>query len=94
MGKYGYYGGRKIHRSRNLYKTKKSTAGKFVTALVFVAVIAGLVIVGYAAGKPVLEYFRNSANEELTVGWQPPVNSPDSANDMDNSGNPNSENAR
>ena len=57
------------HRKYSLYQRKKSKGRKFLTGLLMVILVAGLCVLGYGLGKPLVEYFSNRGNE-------PPQNPP------------------
>lgn len=45
------------HRKYNLYHKKKSKGKQVLTAIIMIAVVAALCVVGYGLGKPLMEYF-------------------------------------
>ncbi|MCL1823319.1 MAG: hypothetical protein FWG44_03865 [Oscillospiraceae bacterium] len=49
--------GRKIKRSKNLYKKRKGSARKTLEIAVMIVIVAGLGLVGYAAGRPLVNFF-------------------------------------
>ena len=51
------------HRKYSLYQRKKSKGRKFLTGLLMVILVAGLCVLGYGLGKPLVEYFSNRGNE-------------------------------
>jgi hypothetical protein len=74
------YYGRKVKRSKNLYKKKKSGFRKAVETVVFGAVVAGLVFVGYIVADTLRNYTPpeppdpvvNPVTGEPVNGTQPP----------------------
>ena len=44
------------HRKYSLYQRKKSKGRKFLTGLLMVILVAGLCVLGYGLGKPLVEY--------------------------------------
>ena len=66
-------GGRKVYRNSTYNKKKriKKAIGIFLTIIV----IAILVFFGYSIAKPIFNYLNseNSAGEEQTEPWTPPV---------------------
>ena len=62
------------HRKYSLYQRKKSKGRKFLTGLLMVILVAGLCVLGYGLGKPLVEYFSNRGNEPPPESaWTPPV---------------------
>ena len=62
------------HRKYSLYQRKKSKGRKFLTGLLMVILVAGLCVLGYGLGKPLVEYFSNRGNEPTPESaWTPPV---------------------
>ena len=58
----------------SLYQRKKSKGRKFLTGLLMVILVAGLCVLGYGLGKPLVEYFSNRGNEPPPESaWTPPV---------------------
>lgn len=61
------------HRKYNLYPRKKSKSRRVVTAILTVAVLAALCVLGYGLGRPLVDYFQNRRNESQTSSaWTPP----------------------
>ncbi|MDR2531320.1 MAG: putative glycoside hydrolase [Oscillospiraceae bacterium] len=52
--------GRKIKRSRNLYKRRKGSTRKFLEIAATVVIVAGLGFVGWNVGKAVHDYFQDA----------------------------------
>lgn len=68
--KYGV----KVKRTRNLYKPRKSTGRKILEAMLLIIILGALVFVGYAAGKPLIEFFKNggtSSPDNSISAWTP-----------------------
>lgn len=65
--------GRKVKRTHNLYKRRKSPLRRTLEAVGAVVLIGGLAFLGYAAGKPLLEFFKNGggAIETSSLEWKP-----------------------
>lgn len=62
------------HRKYSLYQRKKSKGRKFLTGLLMVVLAAGLCVLGYGLGKPLVEHFSNRSNEsQPESAWTPPV---------------------
>ncbi|MCL2087371.1 MAG: putative glycoside hydrolase [Oscillospiraceae bacterium] len=64
MGKKGF----KVKRSKSLYNKKKSTLRKALETAGLIVVIGGLCLLGFAAGRPVFEYF--SGENTRDADWQ------------------------
>lgn len=71
--------GKKIRRSRNLYGKKKRPVQRVFEVIGMLVVVAGLALVGYAAGKPLMEFFQNGGGEipSDTLEWTPPESGTD-----------------
>ena len=62
------------HRKYSLYQRKKSKGRKVLTVLLMIVLIAGLCVLGYGLGKPLVEYFSNRGTESAPESaWTPPV---------------------
>ena len=62
------------HRKYSLYQRKKSKTRKVLTVLLMIVHIAGLCVLGYGLGRPLLDYFNNKGNEsETSSAWTPPT---------------------
>jgi len=62
------------HRKYSLYQRKKSKTRKVLTVLLMIVLIAGLCVLGYGLGRPLLDYFNNRGNEsETSSAWTPPT---------------------
>lgn len=62
------------HRKYSLYQRKKSKTRKVLTVLLMIVLIAGLCVLGYGLGRPLLDYFNNKGNEsETSSAWTPPT---------------------
>lgn len=67
--------GKKIKRSKNLYRRKKTPVRKTLEIIGMLVVVAGLAVIGYAAGKPLIEFISNGGGEQIpedTLKWTPP----------------------
>lgn len=61
------------HRKYSLYQRKKSKSRKVLTVLLMVVLVAGLCVLGYGLGRPLVDYFKNRGNESQTSSaWTPP----------------------
>jgi hypothetical protein len=70
MAKYG----RKIKRSKNLYKKRKGRGRKALEIAVMIVIIGGLGLVGFAAGRPLLDFIfgeREVAEDDDGYKWTP-----------------------
>jgi hypothetical protein len=61
------YGGRKVRRSKNLYKLKKSGFRKAVEAAVLGAVVVGLAFVGYIVADTIFNYKEKIDDVDLPI---------------------------
>lgn len=62
------------HRKYSLYQRKKSKGRKILTGLLMVVLVAGLCVLGYGLGRPLVEYFSNRGTESKPESaWTPPV---------------------
>lgn len=62
------------HRKYSLYQRKKSKCRKVLTVLLMIVVIAGLCVLGYGLGRPLVDYFQNRGGEsEPSSAWTPPI---------------------
>ena len=68
--------GRKIKRSRNLYKKRKSTGRKALETLAMAVLIGGLGLIGFAVGKPLIDFFTAERVADSTLQWSPPEDEP------------------
>ncbi|MGN1340279.1 MAG: putative glycoside hydrolase [Oscillospiraceae bacterium] len=65
------------HRKYSLYQRKKSKGRKALTVVLMIVLIAGLCVLGYGLGRPLVEYFSGKSNtSEPTSAWTPPVTTP------------------
>ena len=62
------------HRKYSLYQRKKSKSRKVLTVVLMIVLVAGLCVLGYGLGRPLVEYFtgRNTESEPSSA-WTPPV---------------------
>lgn len=61
------------HRKYSLYQRKRSKSRKVLTVLLMVVLVAGLCVLGYGLGRPLVNYFQNRGNESQTSSaWTPP----------------------
>lgn len=67
--------GFKVKRSgKRLYKKKKSKAAQIAAIIITIIAAAGLLVVGYSLGKPLLEYFSGKDNRDSSVSyWTPTI---------------------
>lgn len=65
------------HHKYNLYNRRKSRGKQVLTVILMVVIVAALAVVGYGAGKPLVEYItsKNSETSESTPSWTPPATS-------------------
>ena len=62
------------HRKYSLYQRKKSKGRKALTIILMVILIAGLCVLGYGLGRPLVDYFKNRGNEsQPESAWTPPA---------------------
>lgn len=63
------------HHNYNLYSKKKSRGKQTLAVILTVAAAAVLCVVGYGAGKPIMEYFGNREQYTSESGsvWTPPT---------------------
>lgn len=74
------------HRKYSLYQRKKSKTRKVLTVLLMIVLIAGLCVLGYGLGRPLLDYFNNKGNEsETSSAWTPPTGETSGASSDGNS---------
>lgn len=64
--------GRKIKRTKNLYRRKKTKAQKILGTVLLVIIIMAIFFLGYCLGKPLLEFLEKNANREEPQ-WTPPT---------------------
>lgn len=62
------------HRKYSLYQRKKSTGRKVLTVVLMIVLVAGLCVLGYGLGRPLVDFFsgRNTESEPSSA-WTPPV---------------------
>jgi len=58
--------GRKVRRSKNLYKRRKGSMRRFAEITAMIVIIAGLGFVGWTAGKAIRDFFQEN-EEQLPV---------------------------
>lgn len=63
------------HHNYNLYTKKKRRGKKTLAAILTVAAAAVLCVVGYSAGKPIMDYFKNREQytSDSSSAWTPPT---------------------
>lgn len=63
------------HRKYNLYNRKKSKGKQVLTVIIMIVIVLALAVIGYGAGKPIVEYFSSKGNEtsDSTPSWTPPA---------------------
>jgi len=64
--------GRKIKRTKNLYRKKKTKAQKILGTVFLIIIIVAIFFLGYCLGKPLLEFLEKNANREEPQ-WTPPT---------------------
>lgn len=65
------------HRKYSLYQRKKSKSRKVLTVVLMIVLIAGLCVLGYGLGRPLVDYFSGKNTEsETSSAWTPPVTAP------------------
>lgn len=61
------------HRKYSLYQRKRSKSRKVLTVLLMVVLVAGLCVLGYGLGRPLVNYFQNRGSKSQTSSaWTPP----------------------
>ncbi len=62
------------HRKYSLYQRKKSKGRKVLTVVLMIVLIAGLCVLGYGLGRPLVDYFsgRNTESQPSSA-WNPPT---------------------
>lgn len=65
------------HHKYNLYNRRKSRGKQALAIILTVVIAAALAVIGYGAGRPLVEYLtgKNSETSESTPSWTPPVTS-------------------
>ena len=63
------------HHNYNLYSKKKSRGKQTLAVILTVAAAAVLCVVGYSAGKPIMDYFKNrdQYTSDSSSVWTPPT---------------------
>lgn len=63
------------HHNYNLYSKKKHRGKQTLAVILTVAAAAVLCVVGYSAGKPIMDYFKNREQytSEDSSAWTPPT---------------------
>lgn len=69
MNKRKYYG-RKIKKTKNLYRRKKSAGQKIFGTVVLVFAVAAIAFLGFCIGKPLLDYIGSIGTKEIPE-WTP-----------------------
>lgn len=69
MNKRKYYG-RKIKKTKNLYRRKKSAGQKIFGTVVLVVAAAAIAFLGFCIGKPLLDYIGSIGTKEIPE-WTP-----------------------
>ena len=64
--------GRKIKRTKNIYRPKKTKKQKLIGTVIFIIVVVIIGFVGFFIGKPVLDFFGR-VEPEKEEAWTPPV---------------------
>lgn len=65
MNKRKHYG-RKIKKTKNLYRRKKTAGQKVFSTVMLVIAVSAAAFVGFCVGKPLLEYLGNMQKTDLT----------------------------
>lgn len=62
------------HRKYSLYQRRRSKSRKVLTVVLMVVLVAGLCVLGYGLGRPLVNYFQNRGSESQTSSaWTPPA---------------------
>lgn len=62
------------HRKYSLYQRKKSKGRKVLTVVLMIVLVAGLCVLGYGLGRPLVEYFSGKNTEsQPSSAWTPPT---------------------
>ncbi len=69
MEKRRYYG-RKIKKTKNLYRRRKSTGQKLLSTVLLVVAASAIAFLGFCIGKPLLDYI-GSIGKDDTAAWTP-----------------------
>lgn len=69
MNKRKYYG-RKIKKTKNLYRRKKSAGQKIFGTVVLVVAAAAIAFLGFCIGKPLLDYIGSIGTKDIPE-WTP-----------------------
>ena len=64
--------GRKIKRTKNIYRPKKTKKQKIIGTVIFVIVVILIGFIGFFLAKPILEFFGRPETEKEEA-WTPPV---------------------
>lgn len=81
MGKRKY--GSKVRRSKSLYRRRKGGVHKALEIFGIIVLVVGLGTLGYAAGKPILDYITGAGPAATTEGWTPPSGSGEEEGETD-----------
>ncbi len=76
-------------RKHNLYNKKKSKLRQALTIFLTVVILAGLGVVGYGLGKPIMEFLNSKESQPSSddSGWSPPETVIDSSESSETSVN-------
>ena len=69
MNKRKHYG-KKIKKTKNLYRKRKTAGQKVFGTVLLVAAISGAAFLGFCIGKPLLDYLGNAGTQTVTE-WTP-----------------------
>ncbi|MBQ9384484.1 MAG: hypothetical protein IJT87_09610 [Ruminiclostridium sp.] len=69
MNKRKYYG-KKIKKTKNLYRKRKTAGQRVFGTVLLVAAISGAAFLGFCIGKPLLDYLGNAGSEN-SAEWTP-----------------------
>lgn len=64
--------GRKIKRTKNLYRPKKTKKQKIIGTVIFIIIVIIIGFIGFFLGKPILDFFGRPETEREEA-WTPPV---------------------
>ena len=70
MGKRKYYG-RKIKRTKNLYRRRKTAGQKVFGTVMLVTAASAIAFLGFCIGKPLLDYLGTIGTGEPQSDWTP-----------------------
>ena len=75
------------HHKYSLYQRRKSKGRKVLTAVLMIVLIAGLCVLGYGLGRPLVDYFKNRGSESRPESaWTPPISAETSGSSAEGTG--------